>query len=314
MSHVLTASLVAIDRARDFVERFVLDMAETHKQSFVQRMREQFGYPVPARREEWLPYVLTKHVVDYVEALEKLRQQLLQAEWNTEETKKLVADQPLMPQIEAMVARYGAALSRRIYASMEQQRQQTEGVTHYIWHTAGDDKVRPAHAVNDGQLFSWKNPPATGHPGEGYHCRCHAEPVKLPDDPPIEPVYPIETIILGGFARAIFKRVLAEILRRAKEPAKPAEKPVPKKPEIRDSSWKLGRHKSEQKWKNQMEKRKWTEKEITDTMKSGKKYPAPNKVNPGNEAARYEYNGKYVVRDEVTKEILQVSDENFIPN
>ncbi|MCH8952603.1 MAG: minor capsid protein [Proteobacteria bacterium] len=44
--------------------------------------------------------------------------------------------------------------------------------THYVWRTLGDDKVRPSHAANHGRLFSWANPPATGHPGEDYNCRC----------------------------------------------------------------------------------------------------------------------------------------------
>lgn len=48
--------------------------------------------------------------------------------------------------------------------------------THYVWRTLGDDKVRPSHAANNGRLFSWANPPATGHPGEDYNCRCEAVP------------------------------------------------------------------------------------------------------------------------------------------
>ncbi len=49
--------------------------------------------------------------------------------------------------------------------------------SHYIWRTRGDGKVRNSHAANDGQIFSWDNPPPTGHPGEDYGCRCWAEPI-----------------------------------------------------------------------------------------------------------------------------------------
>jgi len=42
--------------------------------------------------------------------------------------------------------------------------------------TRGDDKVRPSHAANDGLIFSWDDPPPTGHPGGDYGCRCTAEP------------------------------------------------------------------------------------------------------------------------------------------
>lgn len=48
--------------------------------------------------------------------------------------------------------------------------------TQYIWRTTGDDKVRSSHAANNGKIFSWNNPPETGHPGEDYGCRCWAEP------------------------------------------------------------------------------------------------------------------------------------------
>lgn len=48
--------------------------------------------------------------------------------------------------------------------------------THYIWRTRGDNKVRAAHAANNGKVFAWDNPPPTGHPGEDYGCRCTAEP------------------------------------------------------------------------------------------------------------------------------------------
>ncbi len=45
----------------------------------------------------------------------------------------------------------------------------------YIWRSQDDSRVRASHAQNDGKVFSWKNPPETGHPGEGYNCRCWPE-------------------------------------------------------------------------------------------------------------------------------------------
>lgn len=53
---------------------------------------------------------------------------------------------------------------------------QEHSTTHYVWRTRGDNKVRATHAVNNGRIFSWDNPPPTGHPGENYGCRCTAEP------------------------------------------------------------------------------------------------------------------------------------------
>jgi hypothetical protein len=48
--------------------------------------------------------------------------------------------------------------------------------THYVWRTVGDERVRLSHAQNAGRLFAWNEPPATGHPGEAFGCRCVAVP------------------------------------------------------------------------------------------------------------------------------------------
>jgi len=52
---------------------------------------------------------------------------------------------------------------------------QNHSTPQYIWRTAGDGKVRREHAANNGKIFFWDNPPATGHPGEDFGCRCWAE-------------------------------------------------------------------------------------------------------------------------------------------
>jgi len=66
----------------------------------------------------------------------------------------------------------------KLNSSLTQLRQESAGITHYIWQTAGDERVRPTHRANDGKKFSWDKPPATtGHPGHDINCRCVAIPV-----------------------------------------------------------------------------------------------------------------------------------------
>lgn len=59
-----------------------------------------------------------------------------------------------------------------------------------------------------------------------------------------------------------------------------------------------------------MLKRSWTEEKITETIKKGKKFPAKNKLND-NKAARYEFKNNYLVRDEETKQIIQLGGKDF---
>ena len=61
--------------------------------------------------------------------------------------------------------------------ALTQLRQTEIGVEEYIWATSRDARVRPSHAILDGKKFRWDKPPAVGHPGEDYECRCSAIPV-----------------------------------------------------------------------------------------------------------------------------------------
>lgn len=120
------------------------------------------------------------------------------------------------------------------------------------------------------------------------------------NDPPIEEVYP-ELLILPflRIPRMLNAWRLWALSRR----------------ESRD--WTLGKFKSDKRWASQLEKRDWTPEKITETIKHGKRFEAPNnvriKIDPRATATRYEYNGRYVVRDDLTGEILQVSGPSHTP-
>jgi SPP1 gp7 family putative phage head morphogenesis protein len=64
----------------------------------------------------------------------------------------------------------------KLNGQLTQLRQTDNGISKYVWVTAGDERVRPTHEANNGQTFSWDDPPATGHPGSDYNCRCIASP------------------------------------------------------------------------------------------------------------------------------------------
>jgi SPP1 gp7 family putative phage head morphogenesis protein len=66
----------------------------------------------------------------------------------------------------------------KMNGAFNQARQTSVGIERYQWQTAGDERVRPTHADNDGKVFSWDDPPAdTGNPGDDINCRCVAIPI-----------------------------------------------------------------------------------------------------------------------------------------
>jgi SPP1 gp7 family putative phage head morphogenesis protein len=73
-----------------------------------------------------------------------------------------------------------------------EQRYGEAGITHYIWSTSHDSRVRPApgthgtdnHRILDGRYFAFSNPPTVdpavgrkANPGQDYNCRCVAIPI-----------------------------------------------------------------------------------------------------------------------------------------
>jgi len=76
---------------------------------------------------------------------------------------------------------------------------------------------------------------------------------------------------------------------------------------------KFASHKSAEKWQTQLRQRGWTAELIIEAIATGRRYPAPNYVNPGNTAARYvsPRTGQSVVVDDQTGEILHVGAPGY---
>lgn len=83
----------------------------------------------------------------------------------------------------------------KLSADITRKQHEDAGVTKYEWSTSGDSRVRPGHALLEGKIFEYANPPeimewresknggrwiSTGrrcNPGQDYNCRCVALPV-----------------------------------------------------------------------------------------------------------------------------------------
>lgn len=62
-------------------------------------------------------------------------------------------------------------------AQVTGERQQKLGITKYRWVSSNDARVRPSHDVFDGNVYTWAEGTAEGHPGEPIQCRCTADPI-----------------------------------------------------------------------------------------------------------------------------------------
>jgi SPP1 gp7 family putative phage head morphogenesis protein len=83
------------------------------------------------------------------------------------------------PVADADIASLADWLAHRFVVEINERRQRQLGVTHYIWRSQDDGKVRPAHAERDDRVFAWDDIFADGPPGHSYNCRCNAEPAIL---------------------------------------------------------------------------------------------------------------------------------------
>ncbi len=84
---------------------------------------------------------------------------------------------PNDPIITSTIARYAEILDGFFQTDALQFEQ-------YIWRSSDDSRVRAAHAEYDDRILPWSDPTEGGHPGQGWNCRCIAEPIIDPTGMP----------------------------------------------------------------------------------------------------------------------------------
>jgi len=62
----------------------------------------------------------------------------------------------------------------QLNAQITRERQRELGVTHFVWITASDTRVRDEHEDREGNEYPWGDPPDGEMPGEPVNCRCSA--------------------------------------------------------------------------------------------------------------------------------------------
>ena len=180
------------DEASKVARRNLRQIEASHKRRFARTMSRRMGVNVlavllsqnvaPAMQE-----ALENNVALITSLPERLKASLLL------DISKLEAERPFDQKVlsDTLRSRYqksGYPLRRitrdqtsKLIGDLNRIRQTNVGVRRYVWSTAGDERVRRTHQLNDAKRFTWNNPPPrTGHPGQDIQCRCVALPIFEP--------------------------------------------------------------------------------------------------------------------------------------
>jgi SPP1 gp7 family putative phage head morphogenesis protein len=143
--------------------------------------------PLLAAKENYLPTVIDAFVTENVALIKTVGERYFsQIETTVKEAHasgRRASDVAKDLQERYKVADFNARRIARdqigkLNGRLTEERQGALGITHYIWRTSKDERVRESHEEKEGEIFAWKDPPPdTGHPGEDIQCRCRAEPV-----------------------------------------------------------------------------------------------------------------------------------------
>jgi SPP1 gp7 family putative phage head morphogenesis protein len=178
------ARVVTRMRARSVAERIGAATGEHTKAELSRQTSEVLGIDI-LQGEPWLAEMIEEFTGENVKLITSIPAQYL------DQVEQLVGAAALSGTRPETLAkdigeRFGVAESRAILIARDQVskfagqtnrvRQQSLGITGYIWRSSGDERTRASHAANDGKSFQWSKPPRTGHPGQDYQCRCTAEP------------------------------------------------------------------------------------------------------------------------------------------
>lgn len=129
-----------------------------------------------------LPYDLSKEASRYI------AQQSVKGRRPEDIAQDLVKRYPSLLKSRAqLIARTETS---KMDTALNEARSQMLGIEWYIWRTSGDGNVRDAHAVMNGVLVRWNDPPCPEklcskglksyghyHAGNIFNCRCYTEPV-----------------------------------------------------------------------------------------------------------------------------------------
>lgn len=138
-------------------------------------VRGQLG-PHIQQFQEWNQSLIKKAARDYADQIAAVLDDPDTWGLRIEEIEALLVERGGVSESRAqLIARDQTS---KLNANVNEFRQRSAGVASYEWSTSLDERVRETHMANEGQTFTWGNPPVeTGDPGSDVNCRCVAIPI-----------------------------------------------------------------------------------------------------------------------------------------
>ncbi|MGQ0285850.1 phage minor head protein [Pasteurellaceae bacterium 22721_9_1] len=179
---------VSDDEVIRLVRDFAHQTSDFNKRQLHKVLKSVYGVDI-FKHEDWLDLQLKlfeKQNTALIKSIptqlhEKLRYRFVEAVRKGERWES-VADE--IEDILAIPKKRARLIARdqigKLNGQLTKLRQEQVGITHYIWRTMLDERVRDSHQEREGKQFSWAEAPEDGHPQQPILCRCYAEPV-LPE-------------------------------------------------------------------------------------------------------------------------------------
>ncbi len=187
----------ALEQASDDVAKEVPRSKVTETAQAIARRISTFGRAELAKQfraglgidvmmlEPWLPRKIAGFTAENVSLIKSIPDQFF-AQVEREVISGIRAGQRHTRLAETVRERFSVSESRarliardqtnKFNGELNRARQEDLGVEHFIWRTAGDNRVREAHEALNGKRFSWAKGANGEFPGGPVQCRCTAEP------------------------------------------------------------------------------------------------------------------------------------------
>jgi SPP1 gp7 family putative phage head morphogenesis protein len=184
IGQVLRERIVTVESAEDLAGQVGRNVESFQRGELGKSIRASIGVDLGV--DTGLATLLDGFVAENVALIQSVPERMLQ-DMNSTIARMIQEGSRAEEIAAALTERFGVAERRaaliardqanKFFGKVNERRQESLGITEFIWRTQNDERVRPQHRAYNGKKYKWSNPPGGEIPGEPINCRCYAEPV-----------------------------------------------------------------------------------------------------------------------------------------